>query len=40
VSVISYATESLVAVMQTGTHPQVELAARVPVDVLAAGGFM
>lgn len=39
VSVISYATESLVAIMHTGLHPQVEITARIPVDVLAAGGF-
>jgi len=39
VSVISYATASLVAVMHTGLHPQVEITARIPADVLAAGGF-
>ena len=39
VSAISYATQTEVARFGTGLHPQVELAARVPVSVLQAGGF-
>jgi DNA-binding beta-propeller fold protein YncE len=39
VSVISYATQSEVARIPTGLHPQVEVAASVPNDVLAIGGF-
>ena len=37
VSVISYGTQSEVARIPTGIHPQVELATRVPWDVLLAG---
>lgn len=39
VSVISYATQSLVTTLPTGLHPQVELTAQIPASVLAAGGF-
>jgi hypothetical protein len=39
VSAISYDTQTEVARIPTGLHPQVELPARVPADVLAAGGF-
>jgi DNA-binding beta-propeller fold protein YncE len=34
VSVISYATQSVLATLPTGLHPQVELAARMPTTVL------
>ena len=34
VSVISYATQSVVATLPTGLHPQVELAARIPSSAL------
>jgi YVTN family beta-propeller protein len=39
VSVISYATQSEVARIPTGAHPQVELMGSIPQGVLAAGGF-
>jgi DNA-binding beta-propeller fold protein YncE len=39
VSVISYATQTEIARFSTGLHPQVEIAASVPTDVLVAGGF-
>ncbi|MHB8513049.1 MAG: YncE family protein [Actinomycetota bacterium] len=40
VSVISYATHTEIARMQTDTHPQTELAASVPDDVLNTGGWL
>jgi YVTN family beta-propeller protein len=39
VSVISYGTQTEVARVPTGLHPQVELARRVPTAVLQVGGF-
>ena len=39
VAAISYATQSVVATMHTGLHPQTELAANVPGSVLSGGGF-
>jgi DNA-binding beta-propeller fold protein YncE len=39
VAVVSYATQSVVATLATGHHPQAEITGRVPDSVLEAGGF-
>ncbi|MCW3028888.1 MAG: hypothetical protein JWN81_2099, partial [Solirubrobacterales bacterium] len=39
VAVVSYATQSVVATLPTGHHPQTEITATVPDSVLEAGGF-
>jgi DNA-binding beta-propeller fold protein YncE len=39
VAVVSYATQSVVATLATGHHPQTEITATVPNSVLEAGGF-
>jgi YVTN family beta-propeller protein len=39
VAVVSYATQSVVATLATGHHPQAEITGRVPDRALEAGGF-